>query len=97
MYLITNTSMRDSLYVEGVRIGSQKTKKFETLTPLSLALLKRTQNAKIQLIKNVSKENIDSTTVSTTNKQKPAKRTVESLQPAEHKNTEDNVVEDKEN
>ena len=101
MYLITNTSQRDSLYVEGIRIGSQQTAHFKKLEPLSLAILKRTPNARIQLLTSKTLEikpaptDIDSTTVSTTNKQKPAKKIIEPSKPAESDINADNVVEDK--
>lgn len=105
MYLITNTSLRDSLYVDGVRIASQQTKSFKELKPLTLAILKRTANARIQLTStkiadeqkksDKSNSNIDSTTVSTLPKQKPAKKTLEVNKPAEPDKIEDNVVEDK--
>ena len=101
MYLITNTSQCDSLYVEGVRIGSQQTAHFKKLEPLTLALLKRTSNARIQLltpkvlVTKPTSNDIDSTTVSTTNKQKPAKKTIEASEPAKSDITADNVVEDK--
>ena len=101
MYLITNTSFRDSLWVEGTKIASQKSASFKTLKPLTLAILKRTANAKIQLVSTNKEETkeptTDFTTVSDINKQKPAKKTVASTATAEASLAEDDVVDDKEN
>lgn len=94
MYLITNTSLKDSLYVDGIRIASQQSKSFKTIKPLTLAILKHTANARIQLIsnlKNLEKTDTNSATVSPISKQKLAKRTDSSVEPI---NVKDNVAED---
>jgi hypothetical protein len=93
-YLITNVTLRDSLFVEGIRIPSQQTKSFDSLMKSTLISLSKDSRALIRLIPSVTDINLNLTTVSKPEKQKPAKKTVNTEELAEQVTSDDGVVDD---